>query len=113
MGDNYPLGAKYDPYAPYNQKDETVKVKVLVSVTYHNSIEVELPKDYDTHDMRKAVEDMMICPNDVMRMDYDKLDNFIKSNTGILEDSRIAELVKDRDKHIPWDVDEMEVMEDF
>lgn len=113
MADNYPLGAEHDKRAPYNESSKTVKVKILVSVTYHKSIEVELPENYEVYDMHSAVQEMMICPNDVLTTDYRKLDNFIKSNTGILEDSRIAELIKDRDRHAPWDVDEIEVMEDF
>lgn len=36
----YPLGAKYDKNAPYNEKPK--KVSVCVSVTYHKDIEVEV-----------------------------------------------------------------------
>lgn len=41
----YPLDAKYDSRAPYNEK--TKKVKVCVSVTFHKDIEVEVEGDYD------------------------------------------------------------------
>ena len=39
---DYPLGAQYDPRAPYNEKTKTVSV--CVSVTYHKDIEVEVPE---------------------------------------------------------------------
>ena len=42
---NYPLGAKYDPRAPYNEKTKTVFI--CVSVTYHKDIEVEVEGAYD------------------------------------------------------------------
>jgi hypothetical protein len=41
----YPLGAKYDKNAPYNEKTKTVSV--CVSVTYHKDIEVEVEGAYD------------------------------------------------------------------
>ena len=41
----YPLGAKYDKNAPYNEK--TKKVSLCVSVTYHKDIEVEVEGGYD------------------------------------------------------------------
>ena len=37
---DYPLGAKYDSNAPYNET--TKKVQVCVSITYHKTIEVEV-----------------------------------------------------------------------
>lgn len=41
----YPLGAKYDKNAPFNEK--TKKVSLCVSVTYHKDIEVEVGGNYD------------------------------------------------------------------
>lgn len=41
----YPLGAKYDKNAPFNEK--TKKVSLCVSVTYHKDIEVEVEGNYD------------------------------------------------------------------
>lgn len=41
----YPLGAKYDKNAPYNE--EKKKVSVCVSVTYHKDIEIEVEGGYD------------------------------------------------------------------
>ena len=37
---DYPLGAKYDKNAPYNEVRK--KISVCVSVTYHKEIEVEV-----------------------------------------------------------------------
>ena len=55
---NYPLGAKYDPRAPYNQKEpELVKKKILVSVTLSKSIELEVPEDFTRVDLCEAFND--------------------------------------------------------
>lgn len=42
---DYPLGAKYDPRAPYNK--QTVKKGVLISVTLSKTVEVEVDEDID------------------------------------------------------------------
>lgn len=42
---DYPLGAKNDPRAPYNEVCHTVSV--CVSVTYHKTIDVEVYGAYD------------------------------------------------------------------
>lgn len=51
----YPLGAKDDPRAPYNQPDPIkVKAKVCVSICYAKLIEVEVDENYDELDLREA-----------------------------------------------------------
>ena len=52
---NYPLGAKYDPRAPYNEK--TKKVSICVSVTYHKDIEVEIEGAYDESTLNYLARD--------------------------------------------------------
>lgn len=52
---DYPLGAKYDPRAPYNQKEpELVTKKVFVSVTLSKSIELKVPEDFTRVDLCDA-----------------------------------------------------------
>lgn len=53
----YPLGAKYDPNAPYNEKPK--KVQVCVSITYHKTIEVEVEGGYDKTTLYNLVEDII------------------------------------------------------
>lgn len=54
---DYPLGAKYDRNAPYNET--TKKVQVCVSITYHKTIEVEVEGSYDKTTLYNLVEDII------------------------------------------------------
>lgn len=47
----YPMGAEYDPRAPYNQKEnDEVEVEVCVSITLHKTFKL-IVRDYEvTHD---------------------------------------------------------------
>lgn len=81
---NYPLGAKDDPRAPYNQPDPIkVTKRVLVSITLSKTLELEVPEDFDRIDLCDAFSG---CP----------------------EYSQLKTLV---DNH--WNEDEFEIMEDF
>lgn len=52
----YPAGAANDPRAPYNQKEEKMKVSVCVSFTCYKHIDVEVDCPYD-NDMLQQVAD--------------------------------------------------------
>ena len=81
---DYPLGAKYDPRAPYNQKEpKLVKKRVLVSVTLSKSLELEVPENFDRVDLCEAFNDSP---------EYDQLKTLW-------------------DNH--WSEDDFEIMEDF
>lgn len=41
----YPLGAKYDPRAPYNKTEKIVKV--CVSATYHTDLELVIEGEFN------------------------------------------------------------------
>lgn len=57
---NYPLGAQYDPKAPYNETENPeIEVTVCVSKTYHKTLKVKV-KDYTIVD-EYADEDGMYC----------------------------------------------------
>lgn len=45
---DYPLGAKYDKNAPYNQEPpKEIEVEVCISVTMHKTVKLIVPEDYD------------------------------------------------------------------
>lgn len=52
---DYPLGAKYDKNAPYNQEPPKEKeVEVCISVTMHKTVKLTVPEDYDNIVLRVA-----------------------------------------------------------
>ena len=54
---DYPLGAKYDRRAPYNQPlPREEEVEVCVSITYHKTVRVRLNEHYDTPDLYNAAQ---------------------------------------------------------
>ena len=80
---NVPIGAEYDPNAPWNQVDpEPRKVEVTVSITLSKTVEVEVTDyiaeedydedgynginyDYSECDLEQAVRDQVTLPNSV------------------------------------------------
>lgn len=81
---DYPLGAKYDSRAPYNQPEPSkVKKRVFVSVTLSKTLELEVPEDFNRVDLCEAFNDSP---------EYDQLKTLW-------------------DNH--WSEDEFEIMEDF
>lgn len=80
---NYPLGAKNDPRAPYNQEDTIVTKRVLVSITLSKTIDLEVPSDGDDRDLIDAYKESL---------EYQDIQ-------GLLNDD--------------WSEDEFEIMEDF
>lgn len=64
---DYPLGAKYDRRAPYNQPPPREKeVEVCVSVTCHKTFKVTVKEDYDNVDLNNAAQEKVW--NDLKRM---------------------------------------------
>lgn len=73
---DYPLGAKNDKNAPYNQvENRTEKIKVLISVTLSKTVEIEVKdyikaessyevNDYSNCDLKAAVEQQINLPQD-------------------------------------------------
>lgn len=79
----YPVGAEYDPKAPWNQIDpEPRKIEVTVSITLSKTVEVEVSDytteeeideegnhniycDYSNCDLKQAVRDQVTLPNSV------------------------------------------------
>lgn len=113
--DNYPPGAANDPRAPYNQKEpETIKVKVCVSVTYSKELEVEVEEGYSEIDLRDAVRDAGILPNDVLEEEHLRLRKFIKAREKSADPTYkkyLKKLIARRDKCKPWHEDELEVID--
>lgn len=80
---NYPLGAKYDPRAPYNKEEIMVTKRVLVSITLSKTIELEVPDDGDERDLINAYKESL---------EYQDIQGLLNDN---------------------WSEDEFEIMEDF
>lgn len=53
---NYPLGAKYDSLAPYNQTIKTVSV--CVSFTCYQNIEIEVEGPYNEDTLKEIVDEL-------------------------------------------------------
>ena len=111
----YPLGAANDPNAPYNRKEpELIKVKVTVSVTYSKEFEVEVEEGYTDKDLRDAVQDLGVLPNDILQEEHVRLRKFIKKRENVMREPEYAKykrkLIAKRDKCKPWHEDELEVI---
>lgn len=81
--DNYPLGAKDDFNAPYNQTEQEDKeIEVTVSLTISKTLKVKVNDytieestdkdgtvfsdiDYSTCNLKEAVEEQILLPNEV------------------------------------------------
>lgn len=73
---DYPLGAKNDKDAPYNQlENKTEKINVLVSITLSKTVEIKVTdyikaasadevNDYSNCDLKSAVEQQINLPQD-------------------------------------------------
>lgn len=58
---NYPPGAKYDPFAPYNQEEpDYEEINVLVSVVYSKSITMKVP--YNCRKEAELIDEFMLTP---------------------------------------------------
>ena len=75
---DYPLGAAYDPRAPYNETENPeVEVTVCVSVTYHKTFKLKV-KDYEILDEFVNEDGQYVCTRDFSNCDlYDAFDRQI------------------------------------
>ena len=80
---NVPIGAEYDPNAPWNQEDsKPQKIEVTVSITLSKTVEIEVNDyttkeeidedgnhnvyyDYSEYNLEQAVRDQVTLPNSV------------------------------------------------
>ena len=60
--DNYPIGTKDDPNAPYNSNVDKIRVQCTISVTYSKDVTVLVPKNYDPYMLKEAVESKEYLP---------------------------------------------------
>ena len=73
---NFPLGAEFDPEAPYNEKvNDPIDVDIDVSITLHKRLTVSVD-DYDLDDneisfdecnFKEIVKDQKILPNEAYK----------------------------------------------
>lgn len=114
MCGGYPLGAENDSRAPYNEKEPNKKlVKVFVSVTYSKSLEVEVKENYTDADLKEAVQEAGVLPNDILQDEHKRLRKHIKQHENDFDMAFKKMLINKRDRCTPWHEDELEVMEDF
>lgn len=111
----YPLGAQYDPNAPYNKKElPEVEVEVLVSMTLSKTVKVKISDytikdsgkdedgdyfetlDFSDSNLKEAVENQIVLP--------DKAYNWVTPFTLVDANAR-----KDLEN---WNIDEFEVILD-
>lgn len=73
----YPLGAQYDPNAPYNEKPLPEKeVEVLVSITLSKTFKIKVSNysevngklDFSDTDLKSAVEEQIVLPNEAHKL---------------------------------------------
>lgn len=73
----YPLGAQYDPNAPYNEKPLPEKeVEVLVSITLSKTFKIKVSDysevngklDFSDTDLKSAVEEQIVLPNEAHKL---------------------------------------------
>lgn len=94
----YPVGAEYDPNAPWNQKENPEReIEVTVSVTLSKTIKV-MVSDYDVINSGKDEDG-----NYFEDIDY--------SNCDLKEAVTNQELLP-QDKCLDWEVDDFEVLLD-
>ena len=93
------------------------KVKVTVSVTYHKDFEVEVEEGYTDADLKKAIQNMRVLPNDLITEEHTRLRKFIKKREDIIKDPEYRKykqkLIAKRDRLKPWIEDELEVIPAF
>lgn len=68
LGD-YPIGAKDDPRAPWNQKEQ--KVNVTVSITLSKELKVTVPKGFTDADLREAAKAQLPIAKNWIVDDYE------------------------------------------
>lgn len=53
---DYPLGAKYDERAPWNEDTTEIPIEVTISMTWSKTLTVKVPKNYDRPDLYNAAQ---------------------------------------------------------
>lgn len=63
----YPAGAEFDSKCPWNQPPDE-EVEVCVSVTYHGTVKVKVPHNYEECNLKKAVRNQISLPGDFSKV---------------------------------------------
>lgn len=98
-----------------NTQPKKKKVKVTASITYSKSFEVEVAEGYTDADLKEAVKQLGVLPNDILTDEHIRLRKHIRkleTRDWIIRDL-MDYLISERDKHSPWHEDEFEVVEEF
>ena len=98
---NYPMGAQYDPNAPWNQEEPNDKeIEVTISLTISKTTKIVVPdiKDLDDSILKEAVKDQVVLPHEI------EIIKAISGNSSL--DKRVLKDLSD------WIVDDFEVIEE-
>lgn len=134
--DNYPLGAEFEPFAPYNQAEdpESEIIEVTVHQTFSKDVNIEVDNyykikdwddgtgyyywnDYSGCNLKEYVEEQHLTITDILK----RVQELYKQHSDILDSSDI-EVSQEQKKinhqlHIlaeackGWDEEEMEVIQ--
>ena len=98
---NYPIGAQYDPNAPWNEPELKEKeIDVTISITLSKTTKIVVPdiKDLDDSILKEAVKDQVVLPHEI------EIIKTISGNSSL--DKRVIEDLSG------WVVDDFEVIEE-
>lgn len=92
---NYPEGALDDSDAPYNQKEDKIKLNVLVSLTISKNFIINVDRDYDESLLTDIVNNTIFFPHEIIQSER----KFLETNYSSQE----------LDK---WTINELDVIKD-
>ena len=98
---NYPMGAQYDPNAPWNQEEPNDKeIEVTISLTISKTTKIVVPdiKDLDDSILKEAVKDQVVLPHEI------EIIKAISGNSSL--DKRVLKDLSD------WIVDDFEIIQE-
>lgn len=108
----YPLGARDDPRAPYNEKpEERVNIEVTISVTYSKTLKVLINKDHTNSDLKDAIVELGILPKQVLEEKAEALQEDIDSGGWDFTGYQLDAIKKAISNLYGWHEDEFEVIE--
>lgn len=115
MNSNYPMGAEYDPRAPWNQEEHPdQEIEVTISVTLSKTVKISVNDyivtekdedgnpaiDYSMCNLKSAVDEQIYLPQEAGKFIQEGLD------TNVIISASYKDIADDLKE---WDVDDFEV----
>ena len=83
----------------------------------NKDFEVEADEGYTDADLKEAIQNMGVLPNDIITEEHTRLRRFIKKREAVIKDPEYKKykqkLIAKRDRLKPWIEDELEVIPAF